>query len=447
MNYRIFPPEEIIDGTVTLPASKSYVNRSLAIDFLAGLPLPETDPALCGTDIATMRSLLEAAARRDGLAGPATLDVGDAGTAMRFLTALLAATPGADFLLTGSERMCRRPIGPLVEALRALGASVSYAGEEGFPPLRISGRRLDGGEVEIDASVSSQFVSALMLAAPGFASPLTIRLAGVVKSKPYIELTRHIMALRGIDTEFEEGRVITVGPGRYNSERLTPEADWSAFAFWAELCAVTAGFITVAGADTASKQPDRASLNLFAELGAVVNDDEDDDDDEEERRDDGCDGPAVSLCGSPELTPRLIHDFSATPDLVQPAMVACALIGIPFKFTGVESLRIKETDRIEALRVELLKMGVVIDIESASTVSWEGQRRPIAELPRFESHGDHRMAMALAPAAAFMPGVVICGAECVAKSYPRYWEELASLGFTLTDGDLPLEQPTESDDE
>lgn len=423
MNVRIFPPEEMVCGRVELPLSKSFINRLMVIDALAGKATPAYDPSLCGTDIQVLAKALTQP--RVG----ATCNIDDAGTAMRFLTSFFAATPGCDAVVDGSERMRQRPIGPLVEALRSLGADITYTAAEGHAPLHIKGRRLKGGRVAVDASVSSQFVSALMLVAPYTEEGLTIQLEGDVKSAPYILLTAHIMKLRGADVA-AEGREVRVEPRPYNTLDIRPERDWSAAAFWAQLTAITAGFITMGGLDRESMQPDRRMLGIFSHLGVAESDGDDDDDDDDQRQEGD-----IELCGSPELSPRFIHDFSDTPDLAQPALVACCMVGIPFRFTGLQTLRGKETDRIEALRSEMLKLGVMLTSDNEGELAWEGERRPITELPVFDSHGDHRMAMSLAPVAAFMPGIVVNHAECVAKSYPGYWEQLASLGFTLADAD------------
>ena len=440
MNLRVFPPEEMIDGSVELPFSKSFANRAMLIDVMAGTPLPLPDPALCGSDILTMHRILSevaASAPSAAVDGVNVVDVGDAGTAMRFLTAFFAASEGRRVELRGSARMHCRPIGPLVDALRSLGGSVEWLGEEGFPPLAIEGRRLEGGEIEIDSSVSSQFVSALMMAAPLMEKGLVIRFRDVVASRPYILLTAEIMKRRGIDVE-PEPMSVTVAPGRYNAESTEWERDWSAAAFWAELCAVTAGFIGLEGVSRDSSQPDAALIGLFAELGVGECEPDDDDDDAGSAAAGAMPGdlPGIMLCGSPEISPRLVRDFSSNPDLVQPAMVTCVLIGVPFRFSGLTNLVAKETDRLEALRAEMARLGVVVDTDAtAGTASWEGRRLPISDTPRFATYGDHRMAMALAPAAVFLPGIIIEGAESVEKSYPGFWQQLERLGFIISDAD------------
>lgn len=440
MKLRIFPPEDMIDGCVELPVSKSVANRRMIIDALAGCELPRL-PDDCGDDIKTLREALLAKDAQE-------INVGPAGTAMRFMTAWLAVQPGRVTILDGDRRMRQRPIKALVDALRSLGASIDYVGEEGFAPLRITGARLEGGSVIIDGGISSQFASALLMIAPTMRDGLKLCLDGVVKSEPYIMLTIDMMTKRGINVEYDkDSRVATVMPGAYSPDPGMPlEHDWSAMAFWTELCAITADFITVEGVDRDSAQGDRAVMDIFGELGCAESQPDDDDDDETETRE--LSESAIQLCGSADLTPRFIHDFSANPDLAQPAIVTCCLSGIPFKVTGLETLVHKETDRVTALIEELGKVGYVISREAAGALAWEGRRDPIATLPIFDSHDDHRMAMSLAPVAFYLPGIVIDGAECVSKSYPGYWEQLRQLGFRCIDGDInpdDLHQENEED--
>ena len=428
MKVRIFPPEDMIDGSVELPVSKSCANRRMIIDAVGGYRLPDLPAEGCGTDIITLYGALTGSCN-------GVINVGNAGTAMRFLTAYFASKPGCSVTISGDDRMHQRPIGPLVEALRQLGAEITYAGTAGYPPLHIEGRQLRGGTVMLDGGVSSQFVSALMMIAPAMSEGLTLKLDGQVKSEPYIKLTASMMARRGADVEYDPlDRTAIVHPGSYTADSNTSfERDWSAMAFWMELTAITAGFITVDGLDRTSAQGDRMVMDLFAELGCVEA--EPDDEDEAPR----ADTPnAIELCGSPDLAGRLTYDFSDCPDLAIPAIVTCCTVGIPFKATGLETLVIKETDRVTALVEELLKAGCVLTREAPGVLTWEGKRVRIESLPVFDARGDHRMAMALAPMAYFLPGIVIDGAECVAKSYPAYWKQLQDLGFILVDGNAPL---------
>ena len=411
MDYRIFPPEEILECSVTLPLSKSISARALIMRRLAGC----TD-AYTVADCDDTRSMAEALTCTS-----CEVNIGPAGTAMRFLTAYYAATEGCDIILDGNERMRRRPIRALVDALRSLGADIEWAGEEGFAPLHIRGRRLKGGELTMDSSVSSQFISAILMVAPTMQSPLTLTLDGETVSMPYIKMTVEMMRRAGIETEISRD-VITVAPGKYRPYDEPVERDWSAAAFWYEIAAITAGWVTLPGLCDKSLQGDAVTAALYPRLGVLT------------EFEDG----AAELSATPDLYSRLDLDMTDTPDLVQAMAVTACAIGVPFRFTGVATLRHKETDRLEALRRELLKIGCVAEIESDNIISWEGQRVPLTEMPVIDTYGDHRMAMAFAPLSVFVPGIIVRDAEVVAKSYPGFWDDMRQAGFTLTDAAEPL---------
>lgn len=416
MDYRIFPSGELLETTVALPPCKSIGARGIILDYIAGTkPSPE---ACSCSDTATLASILAKGLPSDG----STVDVGDAGTAMRFLTALCAATPGCECLLTGSERMTERPIGPLVHVLRMLGADITYNGEEGFPPLRISGKRLAGGTVDIDASLSSQFISALMMIAPLLDTQLTIRMLGTVQSMPYIRMTAAMMQRRGAVVDFDRDKVDIYCPAPLSAGG-DDEPDWSAAAFWYEIAAVTAGWVTLTGLKDKSIQGDRGIAPLFERLGVLTE----------------FTGEGAELSATPDLYSSLDADLTDMPDAVPALTVACCLIGVPFRLTGVGALRHKECDRLEALRTELARLGCLLETENYGTVlSWDGRRMPVRELPVFDTHGDHRIAMALAPVAVFVPGIVIKDADVVAKSYPGFWKDLEGAGFRLLDPSEPV---------
>ncbi len=414
MDYRIFPPEEILECSVTLPLSKSISARALIMRRLAGC----TD-AYTVADCDDTRSMAEAMRCTSG-----EVNIGPAGTAMRFLTAYYAATEGCDITLDGNERMRRRPIRALVDALRELGADIEWAGEEGFAPLHIRGRRLKGGELTMDSSVSSQFVSAILMVAPTMQEPLTLTLDGETVSMPYIKMTVEMMRRAGIDAEINRD-VITVAPGKYRPYDEPVERDWSAAAFWYEIAAITAGWVTLPGLCDKSLQGDAVTAALYPRLGVLT------------EFEDG----AAELSATPDLYSRLDLDMTDTPDLVQAMAVTACAIGVPFRFTGVATLRHKETDRLEALRRELLKIGCVAEIESDNIISWEGRRVPLTEMPVIDTYGDHRMAMAFAPLSVFVPGIIVRDAEVVGKSYPGFWNDMRQAGFTLTDAAEPLPEP------
>lgn len=413
MDYRIFPPEDLFEVEINLPLSKSLAVRTIMLDFLAGhVENSEALAPVCA-DTRTLYDILSARLPVDG----SVTDVGAAGTAMRFMCALAAATPQTHTLLTGTERMKQRPIGPLVDALRALGADIEYRGAEGFPPLEIKGKTLRGGEVDVDASVSSQFISALMMVAPLMEQPLKINLKGEVKSMPYVHMTAQMINRYGAQAEVEPFAV-TVSGKRYEAVCHDDEPDWSAAAFWYEIVAISAAWVTLKGLREKSLQGDGVAAALFGRLGVNT-----------EFTEEG-----AELSANPELFNRLEADLSGTPDLAPALAVCAAMVGVPFRLSGLGALHDKECDRMQAIIDELAKAGVLCETEAYGTVlSWDGRRVPLRELPVFDSHDDHRMAMALAPTAVFMPGIVIKGVEAVDKSYPSFWSDLQKAGFSFVD--------------
>ncbi len=429
MKYAIFPPEEILQTTVTLPLSKSESARRLVIDAVGGYTTATEDVADCDDT----RALMQAMSARAG-----RVDIGAAGTALRFATAFFAATEGADIILDGIERMHHRPIAPLVEALRSLGADIEYTdadgdkakGTEGYAPLHIRGRRLEGGMVNIDATVSSQFISALALAAPLMRNGLRIVLEGDVTSAPYLRMTLEMLRLRGIDATLEGNDVCIHGTAADITAATTPVGrDWSAASYWYAIAALSSGWITLPGLQLGYRlQGDSIAAEIFERLG-VISEQNPEDEDTGERID------GVGLSASPEVYSRLDLDMSATPDLVPALAVAATMLGIPFQFHGVHTLRDKETDRIDALCTEALKIGAIYEVDGDDSLGWEGRRVPIRTLPVIDTYGDHRMAMAFAPAALYLPGLVIDAPEVVTKSYPGFWDDLRNAGFTLKEVD------------
>lgn len=422
MAIRIYPPEDFLEARVTLPLSKSMSARALIMAALTpGASLPSGVARCDDTD-----SLLHAL----DTPGATDIDIGAAGTAMRFLTAYYAAVPSAaPVRLDGSGRMRRRPIGVLVDALRSLGARIEYAGEEGYPPLVIHGTRLQGGEVEMDASVSSQYISALLMIAPVMERGLRINLTGDAVSTPYIRMTLAMMTRLGADASFTGPDTIEVSPGGYDPSAIPPaiEADWSAAAPWYEIEALSAGAVSITNLPVdASVQGDRALARIYSRLGVVT----------VARGDEGI----PELTPDPDADARAAIDFTPCPDLAQCVAVTCAMLGTPFRFTGLSTLAIKETDRMEALRRELFKVGVVITIPAPGMMEWDGTRVPVTRLPVFDTYDDHRMAMCLAPVALYIPGIIINHPEVVSKSYPGFWDDLTAAGFIIE----PVEEAPES---
>lgn len=410
MNYRIFPPQRKSRVSVSLPFSKSESNRALLIRALTrGAGLPEIPREKQCDDIQVM---LGALAKTEG-----EVNVGAAGTAMRFMTAYYAATEGVDILLDGSARMRRRPISPLVDALRALGADIEYAGEEGFPPLRIRGRQLDGGNIEVESSISSQFISALMMIGPTMKNPLRINLIGTTISMPYIVMTVIMMMRAGAEVMLSDNS-ISIRNGEYHPAEFDIEGDWSACSYWYELMAVNAfQSIALTPLSRTTIQGDSALQRLYSRFGVNTTfiDSEE----------------CVVLSHTSERTRFFVADLSSQPDLAQTIAVTCCLRYIPFKLTGLSTLPNKETDRLEALRTELNKLGFCVEVIRNEELVWDGQINETIPDTHIDTYNDHRMAMAFAPAAVVMPGIVIRDVEVVSKSYPGFWKDLQSVGFRL----------------
>ena len=412
MNYAIFPPEDFLQTRLSLPLSKSMSARALIISALTPGGQLHGPIAKCDDTDALLEAL------SDTEPGLKTINVGAAGTTMRFLTAYYAALPGCNVVLDGSERMRRRPIGVLVEALRSLGASITYQREEGYPPLHIEGKRLKGGALQVDASISSQYISALLMIAPTMTEGLRLTLLGEITSRPYILMTLGMMADHGVEGELYDGTV-TVPAATYRSPAVARpiEGDWSAAAAWYEIEALSAGSVTIDNLSRDSLQGDRVLADIFERIGVIT----------DWTPEEG----GTELLPSPDAYARLDYDFTECPDLAQSVAVTCSLLGLPFRFTGLHTLTIKETDRISALHLELARLGIITDKSEPSTLSWDGRRVPIGRHPVFSTYDDHRMAMSLAPAALYIPGIIIRDAEVVSKSYPEYWDHLQAAGFTL----------------
>ncbi|MBR6456696.1 MAG: 3-phosphoshikimate 1-carboxyvinyltransferase [Prevotella sp.] len=455
--YKIQAPATL-RAKVKLPASKSISNRAILMSALAcrngggkgdlgktaGLLENLSDCDDTAVMLRAFASLEERGARKEERGRRSeeiVIDIGAAGTAMRFLTAFLAVSEGV-FVLTGTERMKQRPIGVLVDALRQLGAAIDYLGETGFPPLRIVGKSLDGGLVEIVGSVSSQYVSALLMIAPTLRNGLEIKMIGDVVSRPYIDLTLWMMREFGADADWTSSNTISVKSGAYRQRSYRVENDWTAASYWYEMVALTAdenAEIRLSGLSEGSKQGDAVVRDIFAMLGVgteFVSRKEEGGTRNEEGETRSEEGGTkngvfdVILRKNNRISPRFDYDFVNSPDLVQTVAVTCAAKGIPFHFRGLQSLKIKETDRLAALVSELRKLGFAIRIGNGSELVWDGERCE----PTFEpidTYDDHRMALSFAPLALVFPDLKIRNPQVVTKSYPNFWEELLRAKFIV----------------
>ena len=415
MRYIINAPKRI-NTTVDLPASKSISNRALIINALAGNDILPDNLSDCDDTDVILKALGEM---------PDTIDIKAAGTAMRFMTAYLAVTPG-EHVLTGTERMKRRPIRALVDALKYLGADIAYEGAEGYPPLRIKGGRLGGGRLEMPGDISSQYISALLMIAPTLEDGLELKLTGKIISRPYIDLTLCMMRSFGADAEWTDVDTITVKPKPYERAKCFIENDWSAASYWYEalvLAKDSESEVRLDGLMDGSRQGDSAVKYLFSMLGVRT---------VFKTRERGV-PTTVTLKRVEPVPPRLDYDFVNQPDMAQTFVVCCALAGVPFRFTGLESLKIKETDRMEALKTEMRKLGYVVRETADGVLSWDGERCQQAGEIVIDTYDDHRMAMAFAPAAMVFPGLKINDPHVVSKSYPHFWDEMRRAGFTITE--------------
>ena len=410
MIYGISIKERNIKATINLPSSKSISNRALIINALSYSPYP-----LLNLSDSDDTKVLSAALNSNNN----KFDIGHAGTAMRFLTAFLAKIVG-EWEVTGSERMQQRPISILVDALKSLGAQIEYTKNEGFPPLRILGSRLIGKTIELDGSVSSQYISALLLIAPAIENGLTLKLKGEITSRSYIDLTLKLMAKFGIQYHWEENK-ITVQQQNYLPRDFTVEADWSGASYWYEILSLcNSGEILLKNLALESLQGDANIAGWFTQFGVTST-----------QKTDG-----VLLSKKEDLSPeKLIHDFIENPDVAQTMACLCVAKQIPFHFSGLKTLKIKETDRISALQNELSKLGAELTEPDEGELAWNGKinSNALIENPVIETYHDHRMALAFAPMALTGYRLQISDPMVITKSYPGFWEDLKTAGFIISE--------------
>jgi 3-phosphoshikimate 1-carboxyvinyltransferase len=408
MRYRLKKDKKELTGRVLLPASKSISNRLLILNALSEVPgrlenLSDSDDT----------RVLEKALQSD----VGTIDIGHAGTAMRFLTAYLSIREG-DFVLTGSERMQQRPIGKLVDALNDLGARIGYLRNPGFPPLSIHGSRLAGGEISVDSSVSSQYVSALMMIGPALEKGLTLHLENETASASYIHLTRNLMLELGIPVRFA-GKTVEIPHTRFKGKDMRVEGDWSAASYWYAIAALAGGGagLEIVGLYKNSYQGDSVLPEMFGRMGVRTT----------------FTAGGILLTSIPINLKKFEYDFSDNPDLVQTMVVLCSLLNLPFRITGTRTLKIKETDRILALQAEMKKLGILLEADKQGTrISWDGESRTdMTRTMQIKTYQDHRMAMSFSPAAILHPGLTIEDPEVVNKSYQGFWTDLQRAGFAI----------------
>ncbi len=409
-----FTGNKHIDTEIKLTGSKSECNRALIISALSKGTVGVENLSVAA-DTVTLNGILselKTAPRQDDNSQLQTVDVGPAGTAMRFLTAFLAIQPG-EFILTGTERMKQRPIGILAEALKSIGAAISYIENEGFPPLQISGPlQQTQKQVKIKGDISSQYISALLMIAPSLPLGLTLQIEGELTSKPYVDMTLAMLEQVGIRHTWD-GSEITIEPQPFKEAKLYVEPDWSAASYWYAIAALSdEASIFLPGLNGYSLQGDSVITEIMANFGITS-----------QFKNNG-----VYLKKEAKKVERKIFDLKECPDLAQTIVVICAALGHDATFTGLETLKIKETNRVLALQTELAKIGVKF-IEKNLSYKLDCSGLHFPEKINISTYEDHRMAMAFAPLALKIKQVEIEEKQVVEKSYPYFWDDLEKAGF------------------
>jgi 3-phosphoshikimate 1-carboxyvinyltransferase len=406
MNLLLQTTHSNLKAQIAVTGSKSETNRLLLLQALfPAITLANTSNS---DDSEVMEKAL--------MGKEEIVDIHHAGTAMRFLTAFFAVNEGREVVLTGSPRMQERPIKVLVEALQQLGAIISYEKEAGYPPIRIKGQEITASNVNIPANVSSQYISALMLVAPKLENGIEINLVGEITSVPYIKMTLALLNDLDIRTSFE-GNVIKVYPKTaVETKEMTVESDWSSASYFFSLVALSeTASISLSSYKETSLQGDSALVEIYKQMGV----------------DSRFENNSLTLTKDINFKPETLNlELNNTPDIAQTIVVTCLGLGIGCHLTGLHTLKIKETDRLEALRIELTKLGANISVTNDSlTLIASNTINPNIKIA---TYNDHRMAMAFAPLALKVP-IIIENAEVVSKSYPDFWEDLRSLGFNSTE--------------
>lgn len=398
-------------GTCYLSGSKSISNRLLIMAFVARKNIRFVNLSKADDTRMLARSLKQVRICASSQV-PMIIDARNSGTLFRFLTASLVTQKGL-WHLTGTKRMYERPVKPLVEALITLGADIQYCCRPGFPPINIRGCNLKKTKVEIDASVSSQFISALMMIGPCMKSGLQITMTGKVVSFPYIEMTRRLMHEFGIECQIKKN-VITVPNTVYQPKNMMVEPDWSSASYWYQMAALSdRAELALPGLKKESVQGDRVCADIFNRLGVRT----------------GFNDNGITLQRKPDEVREFEYDFTGCPDLMPAVMATCAAKKIPAVFNGIAHLRYKESDRIESLTRELAKVGATFKVSGDTVKMTLGKEIPQTGIVAFETYNDHRLAMALAPLVLELGEVSIENPEVVEKSYPAFWKDIQNIGL------------------
>ncbi|MGC1514466.1 MAG: 3-phosphoshikimate 1-carboxyvinyltransferase [Maribacter sp.] len=401
------PPKKHFKKAITITGSKSESNRCLLLSAL--YPAVTIENSSNSDDAEVMGKGLKIT--------KGTVDIHHAGTAMRFLTGYFASQEGKEVVLTGSKRMTERPIQILVDALKSLGADISYVQDEGYPPLRIKGKRIVKDRVSLPANVSSQYISSLLLIAPSLENGLELELVGKITSVPYIKMTLGLLEEIGVRTIFQGNSIKVYPQPSVTPKTLIVESDWSSASYYYSIAALSAPGteITLTAYKKQSLQGDSVLSNIYTAFGVET------------------------LFGHNSITLRKTEkpvpdhqeiDLSNAPDIAQTIAVSCFALGVGCFLTGLHTLKIKETDRLVALDVELSKLGAAISVTDNSLTILPS--KTINTNVAVDTYKDHRMAMAFAPLAMKVP-LVINEAEVVSKSYPDFWKDLEQLHFGITE--------------
>ncbi|WP_127021616.1 3-phosphoshikimate 1-carboxyvinyltransferase [Flagellimonas beolgyonensis] len=402
-----FPQVKLIQKSVRITGSKSETNRSLLLQAL--YPQINIENLSNSDDGEVMQKGLKIATGE--------VDIHHAGTAMRFLTAYFASQPGKEVVLTGSERMQERPIKVLVEALRTLGADIQYVKNEGYPPLKIGGKKLEQSKVSLPANISSQYISALLLIAPSLPNGLELELVGKITSVPYIKMTLGLLEQIGIKTTFEGNTIVVLPKTSVEDITLVVESDWSSASYFYSIVALcdVGTTIDLSSYKQNSLQGDSVLSKIYADFGVKTN----------------FYGNQITLSKISNEHPETVnYDLANAPDIAQTIAVTCLGLGMGCHLTGLHTLPIKETDRLAALQTELSKFGaqVAIDSESLTLQPANSLKTGVA----IDTYNDHRMAMAFGPLA-LRTDLIVNDAGVVSKSYPDFWRDLETLGFGIAE--------------
>lgn len=401
------PSNQLLNKSIKITGSKSESNRSL---LLASLYAGITIENISNSDDAQVM----AAGLKQSIG---TVDIHHAGTAMRFLTGYFASQEGKEVLLTGSQRMTERPVKILVDALRSLGADIAYVKNEGYPPLKIKGRKLTKDKVSLPADVSSQYISSLLLIAPSLENGLELELVGKITSVPYINMTLSLLNEIGVSTSFEENTIKVVPKKTVKPQQLIVESDWSSASYFYSIVALAevGTEITLSAYKENSLQGDSVLVKLYQELGVSTS---------------FHDNSITLKKGSTSYPEQFRADLANAPDIAQTIAVTCFGLGIACHLDGLHTLKIKETDRLVALDTELSKLGAVISVTDKSLTL--ASSTTIKEDVSIDTYNDHRMAMAFAPLA-LKTRLFVNDAEVVSKSYPDFWSDMELLQIEVTE--------------